>query len=104
MTLECIDTRQNEAVMILCAEISRPISTLRLKVQLGLMLFIGCLCLATGLRLLYFPDPIGTMAGLGLMIPIPSCCFFAWSDIRTLEQVRAGASVLSAGRSLASAR
>ena len=86
MTLELVDIRPNDAQIVAFEQHPRPLSRLRLKVQFGLMLFIGCACLATGLRLLSLPDPLATMAGLGLLIPIPSCCYFAWRDIQVLKE------------------
>ncbi len=88
MTVEYVNTRQNETEIVIFEQNSRPISRRRLRMQIGLMLFIGCFCLATGVGLLYFPDPIGAMAGLGLLLPIPSCCYFAWRDYRGLKEYR----------------
>jgi hypothetical protein len=93
MTLECIETRPNDTVIMICEETSRPIASLKLRVQIGLMLSIGCFCLIQGLRLLYFPDPLGTMTGLALLLPVPSCCYFGWRDYRALKQGRAGRSL-----------
>ncbi len=89
MTLERIDTRPNDTVMILCEANSRPIPSLKLRVQIGLMLLIGCFCLTQGLRLLYFPDPLGALTGLALLLPVPSCCYFGWRDYRALQPGRA---------------
>jgi hypothetical protein len=85
VTIERINTRQNDIEIITFEQNSRPISSRKLRIQIGLMMFIGCLCLAAGLLLLNFPDPIGFMTGLGLLLPIPSCCYFAWRDYRGLQ-------------------
>ena len=89
MTLECIDARPNDTAIVICEATSRPIPSLKLRVQIGLMLLIGCFCLTQGLRLLYFPDPLGILTGLALLLPIPSCCYFGWCDYRALKQGRA---------------
>ena len=88
MTMECINTKQNDIEIITFEQNSRPVSSRKLRFQIGLMLFIGSFCLVAGLSLLYFPDPIGFMTGLGLMLPIPSCCYFAWRDYRGLQECR----------------
>jgi hypothetical protein len=85
MTLEAIDNRQNDTMMMLCQEVPETVPSLKLRVQPWLKLAIALICLTQGLRLLNFSDPIASLLGLGLLSSIPSCLILGLRDYRRLN-------------------
>jgi hypothetical protein len=92
MTFEFIDTTKNDTLMIICTEPTQPAPSLNTRIQPWLKLVIGAVCLSQGLRLLAAGDAIATLMGLGLLICLPSCCYFGLKDYQGLQQARAGRS------------
>ncbi|MGO9256888.1 MAG: hypothetical protein ACLQU1_11370 [Bryobacteraceae bacterium] len=89
MTLEFADKSKLEIVTMVVSQEpnSRPIPSLKLRVQPWLKLFIGFVCLMQGLRLLCASDPLGIPMGLVLLlISVPSCCYLGWRDYRELQE------------------
>jgi hypothetical protein len=59
---------------------------LKQRVQPWIVWGIGLFCLTQGLRLMFFSDPIGTLTGFGLLLPVPGCCYLGWRDYRRLAK------------------
>jgi hypothetical protein len=95
MTYEFIDTTQNDTLMVICTEPARPAPSLKLRVQPWLKAAIACICLTQAGRFLTAHDPAGTLTGLALLLPIPSCLYLGWRDYLGLKHATAG---YSAGR------
>ncbi len=87
MTLECV-IRRTDSWILTCAQNSRPIPSLRLRVQPWLMLSIACVCLTQALRLLFTSDSLGIPLGLVLLLIFPRCCYLGWRDSRALKEHR----------------
>ena len=88
MTLECV-IRQTDSWILTSAQNSRPILSLKLRVQPWLKLLMGFACLMQGLRLLFTSNSLGTPLGLVLLlISVPSCCYLGWRDYRALQEHR----------------
>ncbi|HTX35705.1 MAG TPA: hypothetical protein VME43_11805 [Bryobacteraceae bacterium] len=89
MTFEFIDTTHNDTLMVICTEPAQPVPSLKLRVQPWLKSAIACICVTQGLRFLNAHDPVGTLAGLALMLPVPSCLYLGWRDYQGLKNALA---------------
>ena len=88
MTFETIDAILDEPMMTVCQEQFEPAPNLRRRLQPWLEILIGVVCLTQGVRFLLFSDTIATLAGLGLLIPVPSCFYLGWRDLLGLKETR----------------
>jgi len=86
MTFETIDAILDEPMMTVREEPAEAAPSLKVKVQPWLKTAIGVICLTQGLRLLHFSDPIATLTGFGLLIPVPSCFYLGWRDYLGLQK------------------
>jgi uncharacterized membrane protein HdeD (DUF308 family) len=83
MTPECVETRTMAMIPT-----SRPalgaLSQVKRKSQFWFPVVTGTLSLITGLPLVFGSQPIGalrpiaTLMGIGLLMSLPSCCYYAW--------------------------
>jgi hypothetical protein len=88
MTFEAIHIRQSNSAILPGRQNSRAIPSLTLRLQPWLKLIIASICLTQGLRFLSDFDPIGNLMGFGLLVSVPSCCYFGWRDYRALQEAR----------------
>lgn len=83
MTLETALVSEQDAQVVI-----EPVGSWKQKMGPWLVWGIGAFCMMQGLRLLWMSDSIGFLAGLGLLMPVPSCLYLGWRERRKHDRVR----------------